>query len=49
MDKIGTSFLEQAISMAQEEDLFAPDMNMQDEKVRRSRALTAWAIYSWQS
>jgi hypothetical protein len=49
MDKIGTSYLLQAIEMANEEDLFEPAVAIMDEKIRRSRALTAWGLYSWQS
>ncbi|KAI1641662.1 uncharacterized protein F4817DRAFT_45273 [Daldinia loculata] len=49
MDKVGTSYLLQAMAMAEEMDLFSPHAGTNDESLRRVRALTAWGIYTWQA
>ncbi|OTB20707.1 hypothetical protein K445DRAFT_372281 [Daldinia sp. EC12] len=49
MDKIGTSYLLQAMAMSEEMGIFDADAGTNDESLRRVRAFTAWGIYTWQA
>lgn len=49
MDKVGTSYLLQAITMAMSLDMFRATMGTENEKVRRARAFTAWGLFCWQA
>ncbi|KAI1465251.1 uncharacterized protein F4812DRAFT_440233 [Daldinia caldariorum] len=49
MDKVGTSYLLQAMAMAEEMDLFSARVGTDDQSLRRVRAFTAWGIYTWQA
>ncbi|KAI0180537.1 hypothetical protein GGR52DRAFT_531750 [Hypoxylon sp. FL1284] len=49
MDKVGTSYLLQAIAMAASLDMFSATMGTDNEKMRRARAFTAWGLFCWQA
>ncbi|KAI8966706.1 hypothetical protein F5Y11DRAFT_307617 [Daldinia sp. FL1419] len=49
MDKVGTSYLLQAMAMAEEMDLFSAHAGTENESARKVRALTAWGVYTWQA
>lgn len=49
MDKVGTSYLMQAIVMAMDQDMFSPTTGTDNEKLRRARAFTAWGLFCWQA
>ncbi|XXH04590.1 DNA helicase rad5 [Hypoxylon texense] len=49
MDKVGTSYLLQAITMAVSLDMFSASMGTENEKLRRARAFTAWGLFCWQA
>lgn len=49
MDKVGTSYLLQAMAMATSLGMFTATMGTESEKVRRARAFTAWGLFCWQA
>ncbi|KAI1393371.1 uncharacterized protein F4822DRAFT_9754 [Hypoxylon trugodes] len=48
-DKVGTSYLLQAMAMAVSLDIFSPNAGTNNVKMQRARALTAWGLYCWQA
>ncbi|KAI1758691.1 hypothetical protein GGR53DRAFT_215836 [Hypoxylon sp. FL1150] len=49
MDKVGTSYLLQAMATATSIGLFTATTGTENEKVRRARAFTAWGLFCWQA
>jgi hypothetical protein len=49
MDSVGTKIWDQALTIAQQLDLFSEPANTLGEPERMSRTITAWAIFSNQS
>ncbi|KAI5867928.1 hypothetical protein GGS23DRAFT_591738 [Durotheca rogersii] len=49
MDKVGTSYLSQAIAMAYNLNIFSATAGTDDEAVRKARAFTAWGLFCWQA
>ncbi|KAI1102600.1 hypothetical protein F4804DRAFT_334096 [Jackrogersella minutella] len=49
MDKVGTSYLLQAMAMATNLDLFSVTAGTQNEETRRARSVTAWGLFCWQA
>jgi hypothetical protein len=47
-DRIGQTYLLQALSMAQEIKLFGPPDRSTNLKTHQARALTAWSLFNWQ-
>jgi hypothetical protein len=47
VDRVGLSYLIQAIGMAHQMQLFTESGTMGKE-MRSARALTAWGLFSWQ-
>jgi hypothetical protein len=48
IDKVGWPYLVQAITMANEIDLFSKSGNEKSEKWQKVRAVTAWCLFSLQ-
>jgi hypothetical protein len=49
LDEIGQVYRIQAIALAHELRLFDSSDGEKRERIRRGRAYTAWALYSWES
>ncbi|KAI0902092.1 hypothetical protein F4806DRAFT_490565 [Annulohypoxylon nitens] len=49
MDKVGTSYLLQAMAMATNLHLFTDTCGTRDGENRRARAFTAWGLFCWQA
>lgn len=49
LDRIGRSYLEQALAMAQELRLFEESQHPEEEQMRKARTVTSWALFSWQT
>ena len=49
LDKIGTVYLDQAIEMSRDLDLFGPNDSNKSTKMAKARVLTAWAVFSLQA
>ncbi|KAF2655122.1 hypothetical protein K491DRAFT_693149 [Lophiostoma macrostomum CBS 122681] len=49
LDKIGTMYLEQAIGMSKDLDLFGLNDHDKSTKMGKARIFTAWAVFSWQA
>lgn len=47
MDKLGLSYSEKAIAMAEELDIFGPLTTVTSERVRQAYTLTSWCLYFW--
>lgn len=48
MDKIGLSYLIQAVAMARDMSLFQP-VRQKKDKTKTARDFTAWCLYRWQA
>ncbi|KAI0887566.1 uncharacterized protein GGS22DRAFT_186400 [Annulohypoxylon maeteangense] len=49
MDKVGTSYLLQAMAMATNINLFTATCGTRDGITRKARAFTAWGLFCWQA
>lgn len=49
MDKVGTSYLLQAMAMATNLHLFTDTCGTRDGENRKARAFTAWGLFCWQA
>lgn len=49
LDKIGSTYLVQAISMANKLQLFSETIELKDRKMQMAMAFTAWGLYVWQA
>ncbi|KAL7626163.1 hypothetical protein AAE478_002933 [Parahypoxylon ruwenzoriense] len=49
MDRVGTSYLLQAIAMAYNLDIFSATAGTRNVSVRKARAFTAWGLFCWQA
>lgn len=49
IDKIGWSYLHQAVDMARNMQLFKSSVALKDLKARAVRSITAWSLFSWQA
>ncbi|KAJ4257973.1 hypothetical protein NW762_008110 [Fusarium torreyae] len=47
MDKIGKSYMLQAVAMAHDTNLFKVDSRINSRKMQRARTFTAWCLYTW--
>jgi hypothetical protein len=49
LDKVGMSYLFQAVSMAYKLDLFREDPDIRSFRMKKARAFTAWGLFIWQT
>jgi hypothetical protein len=49
LDKLGTMYLDQAVQMARNLDLFELSQEERDPDIEKARIFTAWAVFSWQA
>jgi hypothetical protein len=49
LDKLGTMYLDQAVQMAQNLDLFGLSKEKRDPEIEKARIFTAWTVFSWQA